>query len=90
MNNNPSEIRIGDCLDVLNELPSGSANLVFADPPYNTGIDYGYGAKADKLPPSKFVSWCPQWIAGCRRVFSDDRSFWLLISDDFFTWPNLF
>jgi site-specific DNA-methyltransferase (adenine-specific) len=31
----------GDCLDVLSTIEPGSVNLVFADPPYNIGVDYG-------------------------------------------------
>ena len=25
----------GDCIDVMNSLPAGSVDLIFADPPYN-------------------------------------------------------
>jgi hypothetical protein len=31
-------------------------NLIFADPPYNIGVDYGEGAEADRLPKSEYVS----------------------------------
>ena len=29
----------GDCVEVMARLEGGSARLVFADPPYNLGID---------------------------------------------------
>ena len=38
-----SEIKIiqGDCLEVMEEIPANSIDLVVADPPYNLGKDYG-------------------------------------------------
>ena len=30
-----TRILVGDCLDELKKIPSGSIDLVFADPPYN-------------------------------------------------------
>ena len=35
-----NEIWTGDCLEHLARLPDGTANLVFADPPFNIGYDY--------------------------------------------------
>ena len=44
----------GNALDVLDGLPAGCARLVFADPPYNIGLDYGQGEQADRLPKERF------------------------------------
>src|SRR5210317_2121818 len=30
-----NQILSGDCIDVMNSLPEGSIDLIFADPPYN-------------------------------------------------------
>ncbi|MDB2549074.1 site-specific DNA-methyltransferase, partial [Paracoccaceae bacterium] len=30
-----NQILAGDCIDVMNSLPEGSVDLIFADPPYN-------------------------------------------------------
>ncbi len=48
------EIRCGDCLAELRRIKTGSAGLVFADPPYNQGVDYGRGAKADRLSDERY------------------------------------
>jgi DNA modification methylase len=77
------EIRHGDCLKVLAGLDEGCARLVFADPPYNIGVDYGEGVKADRLPEAEYVSWCQQWVDACVRVLSPDGSLWVLISDEY-------
>ena len=39
------EIRCGDCIKELDRLDAGSVRLIFADPPYNIGVDYGGGAE---------------------------------------------
>lgn len=76
------EVRQGDCLDLLPAIATGSARLVFADPPYNIGIDYGGGEKEDLLPDPDYLGWASQWIAEVVRVLADDGSFWLLINDE--------
>lgn len=50
--NNPCRILDGDCLDRLNELPAGGADLVYLDPPFNTGRAQRdrAGAYADRWP----------------------------------------
>ncbi len=30
-----NQILAGDCIEVMNSLPAGSVDLIFADPPYN-------------------------------------------------------
>jgi len=31
---------VGDCIKGMRELEAGSVDLVFADPPFNTGFEY--------------------------------------------------
>ncbi len=76
------EIRQGDCLAVLPAL-SHKARLVFADPPYNIGIDYGEGGKADRLPDDEYLAWVEQWLAACCDVLTSDGSLWVLIGDEY-------
>ena len=73
----------GDCVTELANIRAHSVNLVFADPPYNIGIDYGGGKHEDLLPDEQFVAWCRQWISECHRVLTDDGSLWLLIGDEY-------
>ena len=42
---------VGDCLDVMPGLEAGSARLIFADPPYNLGVDYG-AHHDDRMSPA--------------------------------------
>jgi DNA modification methylase len=75
------EIRQGDCLKLLPSLPL--ARLIFADPPYNIGIDYGAGTGADKLPDDQYLAWCARWMQACADRLTDDGSLWVLIDSKY-------
>lgn len=75
------DVRHGDCLDLLAGLPP--ARLIFADPPYNIGIDYGAGERADKLPDNEYVAWCARWIRACADRLTDDGSLWVLMDNQY-------
>ena len=34
-----NRILVGDCVEVMNGLPEGSVDMVFADPPYNLQLE---------------------------------------------------
>jgi hypothetical protein len=46
----------GDCISEMARLLVGCVRLLFADPPYNLGIDYGNGTRADQLPKLHYIS----------------------------------
>ena len=71
----------GDCLELLPRLPL--ARLIFADPPYNIGINYGAGAKADKLPQDQYLAWCAKWMQACADRLTDDGFLWVLIDNKY-------
>jgi len=61
------QLHNADCLDVLPQVATETVDLVFADPPFNLGKDYGNGAN-DSLKDHEYLKWCEQWIAECIRV----------------------
>jgi len=77
------EIRHGDCLAELAQRPSATVRLIFADPPYNQGVDYGGGSKRDRQPERDYLAWCRDWMEACTRVLTDDGSLWVMISDEY-------
>lgn len=76
------EIITGDCVPTLKTIKRGSVRLAFADPPYNIGIDYGGGKKADLLPADEYMDWCAQWMQCVADLLTADGSFWVLINDE--------
>ena len=76
-----NEIVTGDCLEWLPTLPAGSADLVFADPPFNIGYDYD--RYDDSRTKADYLAWADRWLGEAVRVLSPTGSLWLAIGDDF-------
>ena len=77
----PWTILHADCIEALPKLDE-RARLIFADPPYNIGVDYGDGADADRLPAGEYLEWCEQWLALAAEALADDGSLWVLVPDE--------
>ena len=71
----------GDCIVGMNELPEGSVDLAFADPPFNIG--YEYDVYEDQLAAHEYLEWSRRWMQSVSRVLKPDGTFWLAIGDDF-------
>jgi site-specific DNA-methyltransferase (adenine-specific) len=78
----------GDCISVLRDLPEGTVDLIFADPPYNLS-NGGFTCHAGRRAPVDKGGWdvsagieedflfhC-DWIAECRRVLAENGSIWI-------------
>lgn len=78
----------GDCLEILNNLPEKSVDMIFADPPYNLSND-GYTVHAGKRVSVNKGNWDKssgtekdfnfhfEWIEACKRVLKDDGTIWI-------------
>lgn len=66
----------GDCLVLLRHLESEGVDLVFADPPFNLGKDYGKNVN-DSLADEEYLEWCQKWIHECVRVVKPGGAFYL-------------
>jgi len=74
----------GDCIDVMKRLDDRSADMVFADPPYNQGVDYGQGAAFDKMGATEFEEFVADWIGESVRLLPRSPrtgSLWVLVSE---------
>lgn len=69
----------GDCLKVLLQMADESVDLVFADPPYNIGKQFG---EFDDVWPSdtEYAAWCYQWLTQCIRVLKPTGSLYVMTS----------
>jgi DNA modification methylase len=74
-------IHTGDCLALLEDLPAGSVDLAFADPPFNIG--YEYDVYHDKRAKADYLAWTDRWLAAVRRVLRPTGSFYVAIGDEF-------
>ena len=57
----------GDSLEILPDIPTGSVDLAFADPPFNLGKDYGARVN-DQLATEEYLNWCYRWLDELVRI----------------------
>jgi len=84
------QILLGDCIEMMRMLPTGSIDCVFADPPYNLqlrgelrrpddslvdGVDDDWDQFADFSEYDRFTR---AWLAECQRLLRKDGSLWVI------------
>ena len=80
----------GDTLDIMDELVSDStANLIFADPPYNIGKKFGMFVDRWESDDA-YVSWCTQWLDLCIRKLAPDGTLYLMASTQAMPYLDLY
>ena len=84
------QILLGDCRQVLAELPENSIDLVFADPPYNLQLEGelrrpdqsrvdGVDADWDRFDSfAHYDTFTREWLAACRRVLKPTGTLWVI------------
>jgi modification methylase len=80
----------GDCVEVMNSLPEGSVDLIFADPPYNLqlggelhrpdnsrvdGVEDAWDRFDDFAAYDAFTN---AWLTAARRILSDTGTLWVI------------
>ena len=82
------DLYLGNCLEVLRELPEESVDLIFADPPYNLSND-GITCKAGRMVSVNKGDWDrsqgietdfafhKEWISACRRILKPQGTIWI-------------
>ncbi len=78
----------GDCLNLLNQLPEKSIDMIFADPPYNLS-NGGFTVHAGKRVSVNKGEWDKsngfdddfdfhqKWINSCKRVLKENGTIWI-------------
>lgn len=79
LNSDDAMVVFGDCIAVLSKMKEKSVDMIFADPPYNLGKDFGNDSDSwsDR---KKYLEWCYKWIDECFRVLKDDGTFYIMNS----------
>lgn len=80
----------GDCIAVMNALPAGSIDLIFADPPYNLQLKGELhrpdNSRVDAVDDTwdQFASFAAydrftrDWLAAARRLLKPDGAIWVI------------
>ena len=81
VNDPDTRLYVGDCRDVLPNLPDrGEVDLVFADPPFNW--DVPYDEWSDGMPRTEYERFTFDWLDACIDVLSPRGAIWVNIPDD--------
>ena len=80
----------GDCIEVMNGLPAGSVDLIFADPPYNLQLKNQLhrpdNSRVDAVDDAwdQFSSFAAydaftrEWLAAAKRLLKPDGAIWVI------------
>jgi modification methylase len=85
-----NQILVGECVEQLKKIPSGSVDLVFADPPYNLQLAGDLTrpdqSKVDAVDDhwdqfssfAEYDAFTKAWLTECRRVLKPDGALWVI------------
>jgi site-specific DNA-methyltransferase (adenine-specific) len=69
----------GDCIAMSDQIDDASVDLIFADPPYNIGKQYG--EFKDSWPTeAAYAQWCYTWLELCIKKLKPNGSMYIMTS----------
>ena len=84
-------VLVGDCIDLMNGLPAGSVDMVFADPPYNLQLGGGDllrpdDSKVDAVDDdwdkfadfARYDTFTRAWLKAARHVLKPEGTLWVI------------
>lgn len=77
--NEATSIYHGDCIEALNSIQDESIDLIFADPPYNIGKQFG-DFKDSWPSDTEYANWCNQWLTICIKKLKKSGSLYVMTS----------
>lgn len=75
------KIHQGNCVELMQQIDTGTIDLVFADPPFNIG--YEYDEYHDRHEDEDYINWSRQWMEEVHRILKPGGTFWLAIGDEY-------
>ncbi len=72
---NISGIYFGEIIRSLNIIPKDYFDLIIADPPYNSGKNFGN--RSDKREKGEYLEWVHHWVALLPRVMKSNASVYI-------------
>ena len=85
-----NQILAGDCIEVMNSLPAGSVDLIFADPPYNLQLRGDLHRPDNSLVDAvndhwdqfssfaAYDSFTKDWLAAAKRLLKPNGAIWVI------------
>jgi len=78
------KVILGDCLEVMKDIPDKSIDCIITDPPY--GMNYRSSwrtatEKFKKIENDTNIDWFPEFIKECYRVLKDNSHIYIFCND---------
>ena len=77
--NNMNKVLIGDCFELIKDIPDNTIDLVITSPPYSSIVSYGKDVSI--YEPNEYVDWILPLFKEIHRVLKPSGSFILNIGD---------
>jgi len=87
--NDNYKIYMADAIEVLSSLEDESVDLLFADPPYNIGKDFGK-CKDNWNNDEDYLNWCYEWLNLCIKKIKINGSMYVMTSTQFMPYFDLY
>ena len=71
-----NQVILGDCLEIMRQIPDNSIDMTFADPPYNLGKEYE--RYEDSKDMREYLSWCKKWLYEMVRITKPTGSIFVI------------
>ena len=79
------DLRCGDCLKLMKNIPDGSVDLVLTDPPYGMGFKSNHRKETyNEIRNDKSLEWLERYISECCRVLKNNSAIYCFCS-----WHNV-
>lgn len=69
------ELILGDCLEKMKDIETGSIDLIITSPPYFNAKKYSYWKTYED-----YIKWCERWVSTCMRVLVSGRMLCINVS----------
>lgn len=87
--NDTSLVSCGDSVELLKKIRDKSIDLIFIDPPYNIGKDFGNN-KDSWETKEQYIDWCKSWIDECFRILKDNGTFYFMTATQFMPFLDVY
>ena len=89
LGNEQHKIIHGDALEALKTFPDNSADLIFADPPYNIGKNFNGHIEKWKSEEA-YLEWCYEWLDLCIKKLKPNGSFYVMTATQFMPFFDIY
>ena len=80
---------LGNSLQILKDIRSNSVDLVFADPPYNIGKNFGNNNDSWENVET-YIAWCKVWIDECMRILKNTGTMYFMTATQHMAYLDIY